>query len=192
MRLRYVILMVMIFSPVLAHEDAEIYTFEQVDIMPSQFEGQSVVISGGLQVHPNIEKLSRDFEDGTHGVRVYSDKLYSGVLQDDYLNILAGPNLSYTIINSLSDYDDYFDARITGNVAQITTLRGDTYWTFYITKIEMLDADGEPTEELTDAEITPIENPVLAERERWDAGNDNRIGLEEAVRALQIIVDRTE
>lgn len=179
-------LLILIFMVVPGYAQ-DIYTFEQVDIMPSQFDGQSVVIGEGLQVHPNIEKLARDFEDGTHGVRVYSDKLYSGVLQDDYLNILAGPNLSYTIINSLSDKDDYFDAKITGNVAQITTIRDATYWTITLTKIELLDENGDSTEDLTDAEITPIENPVLTERARWDANGDNRIGIEEAIHALQIV-----
>lgn len=42
-------------------------------------------------------------------------------------------------------------------------------------------------ETLTGPTDEGCENSVAAERRRWDANNDNRIGLEEAIRALQVV-----
>jgi len=145
--MRYLLIIILFAVPGYA------MTYEQADIMPSQFDGQSITIDGGLRVHPNIEKQTYDFDDGTHGVKCYSDTVYSGYFTETKLNLLAGPNLSYTIVNSLSESDDYIDARITGNVEYHTTIRDKTAYVLWITKIELLDAEGEVTQELTDAEI---------------------------------------
>jgi len=164
-------------------------TVEQVDILPQNYDGQAVLF-GNVEFFRSINKFTGYFSDGRYGAMVKSDKLYSSMLEESYLNFFVPYNMAVAITNATLEEVAY-NANILCNISQETSVKNGetykTYWTCMITKLELIDETGAVTQTFTDEDTPAITNPVLEERARWDADGDNKLGLAEAIRALQAV-----
>ena len=173
----------------------EIYpnpTLEQVDLLPENYTGL-VVYFDRVKFFPDISKLKiTSFEQPIYGVTIGSQggKLYSGYLDEDEINFYVSEDFATDIIYADLG-SDLLDANLICEIERKTTFDGQkTYWMCEILCIEIRGEEAEIASVLEETGIlppNPMEAAVAAERSRWDADGDGRIGLPEAIRALRVV-----
>jgi hypothetical protein len=172
----------------------EIYpnpTVEQVDLLPENYTGL-VVYFDRVKFFPDISSRKiTSFEQPIYGVTIGSPggKLYSGYLDEDEINFYVGEDFATDIIYADLGSDLLY-ANLICEVERKTTFDGQkTYWMCEVLRIEIRGEEAEISSVLEETGIlppNPIEAAIAAERSRWDADGDGRIGLPEAIRALRV------
>ena len=171
------------------------YTIEKVNFAPELYFGLIVQFDETTLYPYSLTKDPR-FSNPHYGLRIYSKglgSLYLEDFEDDDITFYAGYDLASNIVNE-QFVEHYFKANLLCAIEKATVTYTDgtvkTLWMSKIIKISVIDNSGNVIRILTD-QSTPLTNPiadaVTAERARWDANGDNKIGLEEAIRALQIV-----
>lgn len=175
-------------------EDYPNPTMEQVDFAPENWEGMTVFFDGGaFNTGFNDEDKFGDIKYGTNvwskDGEIYMATVFSS---NNDITFYMTKGLATNIVNAeLPKYNDgaNFLCIIEKEVIEEYG-KENTYWMSKIIKIELLDDDGNITDTFIDDGATPtnpIEEAVQAERAKWDVGLDGKIGLPEAIRALQVI-----
>mgnify|MGYP005848606179 CR=1 FL=1 len=164
-------------------------TMEQVDLLPDNFDGL-VLYFDKVNFFPNIREIT-SFDQTIYGVSVNSKdgKYYSGSLDENEINFYVTENFATDIIYANLG-DDIQNANLFCAVETKTTSDGEkTYWMCKIIKIEIRGDEGsisQVLEETGSLPPNPLEEAIAEERSKWDAVGDGKIGLPEAIRALQI------
>ena len=189
----FTILLLFAFPASAFSQDYPRYTIEQVDFAPDLYRGMTIYFDG-VKFDPALAKQTI-LGDDRYGLWITSKNgaLYGKYISTDDITFYAAAGLAANIVNSQFAAGDY-KSNIVASIEKATApdYYGviKTYWLAKIIRIEMLDSTGSITRVMID-EAAPTTNPindaVLAERARWDANGDNRIGIEEAIRALQTI-----
>ena len=172
-------------------------TMEMVNFAPESYEGMTVVFDNA-RFKPDFRKWPSQFDDILHTFFVTSEngdyykELHYGVgilESSDEINFYVTEAFAGELIFAQLD-SGYHKANLTCVVERLMFENEYPGWMCRVIKIEELDNDGavigtytETGQPLPD---NPCEEGIKAERERWDAGNDNKIGLPEAINALQI------
>lgn len=189
---KLIVLLAFLSSGLAWGQDYPHYTIEQVDFAPQNYLGLTVFFSDD-SFYSSLYKATK-FGDTRYGVAVDSigGSLYFSTFSNDHITFYAATGLAGNIIN-LQLPSGFYDSNLVCIIekAVITEYSGvNTYWLCKIIRIEMLDSSGNITRTLIDEAAptaNPLEEAVKAERARWDANGDNKIGIEEAIRALQIV-----
>ncbi len=111
------------------------------------------------------------------GLNFYVSEQFAGELINTQLQGQYKANLLCTLEKLMGEYidDEYYPC-----------------WMCKTIQIERIDKDGNITEtyiETGSQPTNPIEEAIQSERAKWDINMDNKIGLEEAIRALQVVSD---
>jgi hypothetical protein len=174
-------------------QDYPVYTAEQVAFDPESYLGMTVY----FEYVTLFPALSKSTTFGDEKYRVSVNGRYGGSYGswgwDDEITFYLGRGIAGKIINAqLGDY--YYKANFLCSIEKKSLLTSGAttiYWLARIAKIEILDSSKNIVASFTDdaepAPANPIGDAVRAERARWDANGDNKIGLPEAIRALQIV-----
>jgi len=170
------------------------YTIEQVSFTPESYLGLTVFFDGA-QFQPSLYKETK-FGDVKYGIDVQSKGGFYYFDGFYYMNITfyVAPGFAAQIVN-LQISSGYHKANLTCTIEKTTALYYDgttkPYWLAKVLKIEMFDYAGNAANVMVDETapqpIDPVGDAIKAERARWDANGDNKIGIEEAIRALQIV-----
>ncbi len=173
-------------------EDYPNPTMEQVAFAPENWEGITVFFDGGI-FYTSIAKDEK-FGDIRYSTTVLSkdSSVYTGGFSLSRITFYMTSGLATNIVNAgLPSHNDANLLCIIEKEVIEEYGKEVTYWLVKIIKIELLDKDDNITKTLIDDGATPtnpIEEAVKAERAKWDANGDNKIGLEEAIRALQTVI----
>ncbi len=164
-------------------------TMEQVDLLPDNFEGLTVFFDdtgfySGITKDTSFDNViyitNGRSKDGTY---------YSGYLDEDEINFYVSEEFATDII--YADLGkEYHDANMFCTIEKKTASDEKTYLMAKIIKVELRGSEGNITKTLEETGTTPlnpIEEAVAVERTKWDVNLDNKIGLPEAIRALQIV-----
>ncbi|MCP4104339.1 MAG: hypothetical protein GY749_02205 [Desulfobacteraceae bacterium] len=175
-------------------------TMEQVDINPEGYTGLTVKFMGAaFKPNPTLFNAPDNFED-------FDDKFYTYIIYSKgSVTFFVGPNpntfklsfyssqiLASALVNSGLDLKTKYNANIICQIEKTTGKsfvykRDEPYYLCRIYKIEQLDDEGTIVATYEDEGELPL-NPL----EKWDIGLDGKIGLEEAIRALQITAGSRE
>jgi len=198
----FILLLSIFFAADLAWgQDYPTPKIEQVNINPDYYVGL-IVRFNNVEIQPNPGLFDApSYLDG------YTTKIYDYWLwSENKVSLSSGPSmfsydldvytfqpLATAIVNAGLTLDKYFKANITCKVEKATGksfyARPESYYLCRILAIDITSATGNIIS-LTDGAAlpaNPIQEAVNAERARWDANGDNKIGIEEAIRALQIV-----
>lgn len=166
-------------------------TMEQVDLLPDNFAGL-VLYFDKVKFFPNIsERQITSFDKTIYGVSVNSKdgKYYGGSLEEDEINFYVNEKFATDIIYA-NFGDDIQNANLFCAVEKKNTSDGEkTYWMCKILQIEIRGDEGSISQVLEETGTlppNPVEEAIAEERSKWDAAGDGKIGLPEAIRALQI------
>ncbi|MCP4109210.1 MAG: hypothetical protein GY749_27410 [Desulfobacteraceae bacterium] len=166
-------------------------TVEQVNILPDNFDGLTVYFDSA-EFYSNIKK-DISFDNVIHitAGRSKDGTYYSSSLKEDEINFYVSEAFATDIIFADLGGDSY-DANLFCTIEKKTASDGEKhYWMAKIIKVEIRGTEGQITQTLQETGTLPP-SPVAAERAKWDINMDNRIGLEEAIRALQITAGSRE
>jgi len=166
-------------------------TIEQVELLPDNFDGL-VVYFDKVRFFPNIsEREITSFDNTIYGVSVSSKdgKYYSGSLDENDISFYVNEDFATDIIYADLG-SDMLNANLFSTVETKTTSDGEkSYWMCKITKIEIRGEEGgisQILEETGTLPPNPVEEAIAKERSVWDADGDGKIGLPEAIKALQV------
>ncbi len=171
-------------------------TMEQVNFSPENYEGATVFFDGAT-FQPDFSKKD-DFDNiiYTFYVKSKNGDIYIEVhyahKNSGEINFYVNETFAGELINAQFEPGNHkanLLCVVEKQNAEIWPYEEQTYWLCKVIKIELLDSEGNITETYVETGASlpsPCEEAVKAERERWDVGNDNKIGLPEAIKALQI------
>jgi len=172
-------------------------TMEQVNFSPENYEGSTVFFDGAT-FQPDFKKRS-EFNDIIYTFYVKSKngdsyiELHYGHKNSGQINFYVTEGFAGELINAQIEPGNH-NANLLCVVekqnAIIWPYEEQTYWFCKVVRIELLDSEGNITKtyiETGESLPSPCEEAVKAERAKWDANGDNKIGLEEAIRALQVV-----
>ncbi|MFZ4439553.1 MAG: hypothetical protein ACOYOS_14080 [Syntrophales bacterium] len=197
---KIIVLLVFLFSCPAWGQVYPTIKIEQVNINPAYYVGL-IVRFNNVEIQPNPGLF-----DAPKYLDSYVNKIYDYWLwSENKVSLSAGPNmygygvevytlqpLAAAIVNADLALDKYFKANITCQVEKAvgksSYARPEPYYLCRTLAIDITGATGNIIS-LTDGvalPADPIQTAILNERARWDADGDNKIGIAEAIRALQI------
>jgi len=173
-------------------------TMEMVNFSPESYVGMTVVFENA-SFKPDFRKIS-EFENVLYTFYVkskngdsYIEIHYHSLKDSEEINFYVAEAFAGELINEQLE-PGYHKANLTCIIERLTGTAYDDQsypcWMCKVIKIEELDDEGNIiatyTETGSPLPESVCEAGILSERERWDADGDNKIGLAEAIRALQI------
>lgn len=197
-----IISLYIICAAALGHgQDYQTPKIEQVNINPDYYVGM-VVQFKNVEIKPNPELF-----DAPSYFDAYINKIYGYWLwSENKITLFIGPNmfiydlsvytfqpLAAAIVNSGLALDEYFKANITCKVEKAagksSYARAEPYYLCRMLNIDITSATGDLISLNDGAALPtdPVQTAIVNERSRWDANGDNKIGIEEAIRALQVV-----
>jgi hypothetical protein len=171
-------------------------TMEQVNFSPATYEGMTLKFNNSW-FNPSPAKETK-FGEPIYGVMIKSPNgtYYSSLFYGDQITFYLSNSLAAVVVNAGLSTSSYYSANITCTVEKIAYLPytwsvPQVYWLCRIVKIETLSVAGNIRDTFADGDMELpkyyTQQEFNVERARWDANGDNKIGLEEAIRALQIV-----
>jgi len=180
-------------------QDYQTPKIEQVNVNPDYYVGQTVRFNS-LKIRPNPGLFNApSYLDGyankIYGYNVWSEvSIYGGPnMFADYLAVYTLQPLAIAIVNSGLALDQYFKANIICTVEKAagksSYVRSDPYYLCQILSVDITNETGMIISLNNGMPLPadPIQNAIKVERARWDANGDNKIGIAEAIRALQTV-----
>ncbi|MGE0084116.1 MAG: hypothetical protein AB7S75_06810 [Desulfococcaceae bacterium] len=172
-------------------------TMEQVNFSPENYEGTTVYFDGAT-FQPDFRKVD-EFNPVIYTFYVkskngdYYIELHYGHSNSGEINFYVTKGFAGELINAQIEPGNH-KANLLCTVekqnATIWPYEEQTYWLCKVIKIELLDSEGNITKTYVETGQplpSPCEEAVKTERARWDVNGDDKIGLEEAIRALQVV-----
>ena len=175
-------------------------TMEMVNFAPESYAGMTVVFDNASfkpdfrdqdEFNPIVYTFYVKSKNGDSYIEIH----YGMVKDSEEINFYVTKAFAGELIFAQLD-PGYHKANLTCLLEQLTgiySLDDQEYpcWMCKVIKIEELDDEGNIIATYTETGAPLPENVceagITSERERWDADGDNRIGLAEVIRGLQIL-----